>query len=322
MKVLNPHQASQPGDQTKELNLQGLWPWRPAWFHYRSSTGLGETTLPSSVGGHKWNLVHTNIQRKGAGPHRGLNQTTSYCWRVSCRGEGHQGLTTGHLRPNNYQGGSAPHPSAEIWIKALLSKALSTSLVQFSCSVVSNSLQPHGLQHARLPCPSPTPGIYSNSCPSSWWCHPTVSSSVILFSSHLQSFPASGSFPMSQLFTSGGQSIGVSASTSVLPMNIQDWSPLQWTGWISLQVQGTLKSLLQHHILKASILWHSTLFIVQLLHPHMTTGKTIALTQWIFVGKVMSLLFNMLSSLVIVFLPTISIKRIQNLKITIELPRK
>ena len=109
--------------------------------------------------------------------------------------------------------------------------------VQFSRSVVSNSLRPHGLQHTRIPCPSPTPGAYSNSCPSNWWCHPTISSSVIPFSSCLQSFPASGSFLMSQFFTSGGQSIGVSASASVLPMNIQDWFPLGWTSWISLLSQ-------------------------------------------------------------------------------------
>ena len=107
--------------------------------------------------------------------------------------------------------------------------------VKFSHSVMSNSLRPHGLQNSRPPCPSPTPGIYPNSCPLSWWCHPTTSSSVIHFSSSLQSFPASGSFPMSQVFASGGQSIGVSASASVLPMNTQDWSPLEWTGWISLQ---------------------------------------------------------------------------------------
>ena len=98
--------------------------------------------------------------------------------------------------------------------------------VQFSCSVVSDSLQPHGLQHTRPPYPSPTPGVYSNSCPSSQWCHPTISSFVVLFSSCLQSFPASGSFPLIQFFTSDGQSIGVSASASVLPMNIQDWFPL------------------------------------------------------------------------------------------------
>ena len=113
-----------------------------------------------------------------------------------------------------------------------------SSSVQFSCSVMSNSLQPHGPQHARPPCPSPTPRVYPNSCSLSHWCHPTISSSVIPFSSCPQSFPTSGSFQMSQLFTSGGQSIGVSASTSVLPMNIQDWFPLGWTGWISLLFKG------------------------------------------------------------------------------------
>ena len=110
--------------------------------------------------------------------------------------------------------------------------------VQFSCSVVSDSLQAHGLQHARPPCPSPIPGVCSNSCPSSLWCHPTTSSSVIPFSLHLQSFPASGSFQMSQFFTSYGQSVGVLASALVLPMNIQVWFPLGWTGWISLQSEG------------------------------------------------------------------------------------
>ena len=115
---------------------------------------------------------------------------------------------------------------------------LSRGSVQFSCSVVSNSLRPHGLQHARPPCPSPTPGVYSNSCPLSRWCHLIISSSVIPFSSCLQSSPASGSFQMSQFFASGGQGIRVSASTSVLPMNIQGWLPLGWTGWISLQSKG------------------------------------------------------------------------------------
>ena len=112
------------------------------------------------------------------------------------------------------------------------------SSVQFVHSVVSDSLQPHGLQHARPPCLSPAPGVYSNSCPRSLWCHPTISSSVVHFSSRLQSFPASRSFQMSQLFASGGQSIGVSASASVLAMDIQDWFPLGWTGWISLQSKG------------------------------------------------------------------------------------
>ena len=110
--------------------------------------------------------------------------------------------------------------------------------VRFSHSFVSNSFQPHGLQHTRPPCLSPTPRVYSNSCPLSWWCHPTISSSVVPFSSCLQSFPASGSFPVSQFFTSGAQSIGFSASASVLPMNIQDWFPLGLTGWISLQSKG------------------------------------------------------------------------------------
>ena len=117
-------------------------------------------------------------------------------------------------------------------------KAFGFSSVQFSRSVVPNSLWPHGLQHARPSCPSPTSGVYSNSCPLSKWCHPTISSSVVPFSSRLQSFSASGSFQMSQLFASGGQNIGVSASTSVLPMNTQDWSPLGWTGWICLQSKG------------------------------------------------------------------------------------
>ena len=153
---------------------------------------------------------------------------------------------------------------------------------------MSDSLWPHELQHARPPCPSPTPGVHSNPCPLSWWCHPTISSSVISFSSYPQSFPASGSFQMRQLFPSGGQSIGVSASTSVLPMNTQDWSPLGWIGWISLQSRG----LLQHHSSKASILWCSAFFIIQLLHPYMITGKTIALTRQIFVDKVMSFAFE------------------------------
>ena len=112
------------------------------------------------------------------------------------------------------------------------------SSVQFSHSVVSDSLWSYELQHARSPCPSPTPGVYPNSCPLSQWCHPTISSSVIPFSYHLQSFLASGYFQMSQLFASGGQSNWVSASTSVLPMNTQDWSPLGWTGWISVQSKG------------------------------------------------------------------------------------
>ena len=170
---------------------------------------------------------------------------------------------------------------------------------------MSNSLWPHGLQHARPPGPSPTPWVHPNSCPSSQWCHPAISSSVVPFSSCPQSLPASGSFPMSQFFAWGGQNIGVSALASVLPMNIQDWSPLGWTGWISLQK--TLKSLFQHHTSKASILQCSAFSTVQLSHPYMTTGKTIASTGWTFVGKVMSLLLNMLSRLVLISFQRVSV---------------
>ena len=174
---------------------------------------------------------------------------------------------------------------------------------QFSHSVVSDSLRPHELQHARPPCSSPSPGVHSDSRPSSLWCHPAISSSVLPFSSCPQSFPASGSFQMSQLLASGGQSIGASALASVLPMNIQDWFPIEWTGWISLQSEW-LSSLLQHHSSKASILWCSASYTVQLSHPYMTTGKTIALSRQNLVHKAISLLLNMLSRLVITFLPS------------------
>ena len=126
--------------------------------------------------------------------------------------------------------------------------------VQFSRSVVSDSLQAHELQHTRPHCPSPTPGVHSNPCPLSHWCHPTNSSSVILFSFCLQSFPTSGSFQMSQFFASGSQSIGVSASTSVLPMNTQDWPPLGWTGWISLQSKGLSRVFSRFKSINSSVL--------------------------------------------------------------------
>ena len=175
--------------------------------------------------------------------------------------------------------------------------------VQFICSVVSDSLQAHESQHARPPCPSQTPGVHSNSRPSSQWCHPAISSSGVPFSSCPQSLPVSGSFPMSQLFTWGGQSTGVSALASFLPKNTQGWSPLAMDWLDLLEVQGTRKSLLQHHSSKASILQRSAFFTVQLSHPYMTTGKTITLTRQTFVGKVTSLLLNMLSRLIITFLP-------------------
>ena len=151
---------------------------------------------------------------------------------------------------------------------------LKITINKFSCSVTSNSLQPHGLQHARLPCPSPTPRACSNSCPWSQWCHPTISSSVIPFSC-LQSFPASGSFLVSQLFTSGGQSIGASASTSVLPVNIQDWFPLG-----SLQSKGHSRA----PQFKSINSLGSFFSMAQFSHLYMTTGKTIALIRWTFVG--------------------------------------
>ena len=144
---------------------------------------------------------------------------------------------------------------------------------QFSHSVVSDSLQPHGLQQARLPCPSPTPVACSNSHPLSRWCHPTILSSVVPFSSCLQSFPASGSFPMSQFFASGGQSIGASASASVLPMNIQDSFPLGWTGWISLQSKGLSRvfsntTVQRHLFFSAQIsLWHSAFYMFVVSSP-------------------------------------------------------
>ena len=165
---------------------------------------------------------------------------------------------------------------------------------QFSCSVMSNSLQPHELQHTRPPYPSPTVGVYPNPCPLSRWCHPTISSSLVPFSSCPQSFPASGSFPKSQFFTSGGQSIGASTSTSVLPMNIQHWFPLGWTGWIFWLSKG-LKILLKHQSSKASVLRHSAFFMVQLSHPYVTIGKTTSLTIQTFISKVIFLLFNTLS---------------------------
>ena len=177
------------------------------------------------------------------------------------------------------------------------------SSVQISRSVVSNSLRPHEQQHAGPPCPSPTPGVHPNPCPSSRWCHLTISSSVFPFSSCPQSFPALGSFQMSQLLAWGGQSIGVSASASVLPKKSQDWSPSEWTGWISLQSKGLSRvfsntTVQTHQFFGAQLSSQS--------NSHIRTWlleKTLALIRRTFVGKVMSLLLNMLSRLVITFLP-------------------
>ena len=167
----------------------------------------------------------------------------------------------------------------------------------FSRSVMSDSLRSHGMQHARLPCPSPSSGACSNSCPLNQWCHPTISSAAIPFFC-LQSFPASGAFLMSQLFTLGGQSIGVLASTSVLPMKIQDWFPLGWTGLISSQSNGLPRIFSYTSVQKIQFFSTQLFFILHLSHPYLTTGKTIAWTRWTIVGKVMSLLSYMLSKLV------------------------
>ena len=172
------------------------------------------------------------------------------------------------------------------------------SPVQFSRSVVSDSLRTHGLQHTRPPCLSPTPRVYSNSCPSSWWCHTTISSSVILFSSRLPSIRVFSNesvlFIRWQKYWSLSFNISLSNEYSGLTSFRMDWLDF-------LAVQGTLKSLLQHHSSKASILWYSAFFLVHFSPRYMTTAKTIALTGQTFCSKVMSLLFNMLSRLVITF---------------------
>ena len=168
---------------------------------------------------------------------------------------------------------------------------------------MSNSLGARGPQHAKPPSPSPTHGVYSNSFPLSQCCHPAISSSVIPFSFCPQSFPATGFFQMSQLSASGGQSIGVSASAFVLPLNTQDWCPLGWTGWISLQSKGLSRVFSDTTVQKHQFFGIQFFLILQLSHSSLTTGKTIALTRRTFVGKVMSLLFNMLSKLVITFIP-------------------
>ena len=178
--------------------------------------------------------------------------------------------------------------------------------VQFSHSVMSNSLWPHGLQHNRLPCPSATPGACSNSCPLSWWCHPIILFSLVPFSSCLQSFPAPGSFLMGQLFLIRWPKYW-SFSFSISPSNEYSGLISFRIDWFDLAFQGTLQSLLQHHSSKASIPRRSTFFIVQLSHPYMTAGKTIALTRQTFFGKVMSLLFIMPSRLVKLFFQGASI---------------
>ena len=212
--------------------------------------------------------------------------------------------------------------STGFWGYTLILWLTVPSSVQFSYSVMSNSWRPHGLQHTRLPSPLPTPGSCSDSFPSSWWYYPTTSSSVVPFSC-LQSFPASGSNESAlrirwPKYWSFSFNISPSNEYSGLISFRMDWLDL-------LAVHGTLKSLLQHHSSKASILWRSAFFMVQLSHPYMTTGKIIALTVWTLVGKVMSLHFNMLSRLVIAFLlrsKHLLISRLQSPSAVILEPKK
>ena len=187
---------------------------------------------------------------------------------------------------------SLTHPHSDIDTLNYQAGLLCLELL-FSHSVMFNSLRPHGLQHTRLPCPSLSPRVCSNSCPLGWWCHPTISSSVTLFSCP-QSFLASESFPVNWLFASGGQRIGASASASVLPVNIQGWFPCRSRDSQESSSAPQLESINS---------WYSTFSRVQLSHPYMTTGKAITLTRWIFVSKVTYLLFNRLSRLLIAFLP-------------------
>ena len=193
----------------------------------------------------------------------------------------------------------------------------------FSCSVVTNSLWPHELQHTRLPCPSLTPGVCSDCCPLSWWCHPTISSCVTSFSSNHQSFPSIRVFSNELAFHLRWPSYW---SFSISPSNEYSGLISFRIDWLDLlAVQGTLKSLLQHRSSKTSVLLRSAFFIVQLSYPYMTTGKTIALTRQTFVGKVMSLLINKLSRLVITFLPRskcLLISWLQSSSVMILEPRK
>ena len=188
--------------------------------------------------------------------------------------------------------------SSEDCIFQTLLPTFEKTLLLFSCTVMSDSLQPHGLQQARLPCPSPSPRACSNSCPLSWWCHSTISFSVVPFFFPFQSFPASGSLLMGQLFTSGDQSIGASASTSTLPVNIKDWSPLGWTGLISLQSKGLSRVFSSTTVQKHQFFTTQPSYGPALISKH-DYWKNHSFTIQTFVGKIMSLLFNMLSRFVI-----------------------
>ena len=235
-----------PASSWRPAQLEATSSWTSFWMNsnllqisQKVWNEFDDTDL-SPLGRRQWDrptsiLSSAHLQEASCPRDRGL-PGRSVGQRFSTRGgngyicHGGDPCSLGHL--DMFWGRVPP-----TWLIHLSRCSIKVSVL-FSHSVMSDSLQPHGLQHVRPPCPSPTPRVYSNSYPLSRWCHPAVSASVVPFSSCLQSFPASGSFQMSQLFTSGGQSIGVSASTSVLPMNIQDWFPLGWTGWISLPSKG------------------------------------------------------------------------------------
>ena len=255
-------------------------------------------------------LLPVGPERGGQRPRE--NHKVAACARGTCASKAPGNLTPGCRKFLGQRSARCGDPDPErvaalrqrgrrgrAWKRQILTRGARKASVKFS-SVVSDSLRPHEPWHARPPCPLPTPG--GASFPLSQWCHPTISSSVVPFSSCLQSCPASGSFQMGQLFLSSGQSTG-SFSFNISPFNEHPRLISFRMDWLDLlAVQGTLKSLLLHHSSKASILQHSAFFMVQLSHPYMTTGKTIALTRRTFVGKVMSLLFNMLSRFVIAFL--------------------
>ena len=241
-----------------------------------------------------------------------LASPKSRCWQIRCLVKAcllayRQFPSSGILRWSSKRAVVAPSPSvssvqspSHVFCLLIRPQPHATDWkFQFSCSVVSNSLQPHELQHTRLPCPSPTPGAHSNSCPSSQWCHPTISSSNVSFSSCLKSFQASGSFHMTQFFASGGQSFGY--PSNILPLDIQDWISFNGLVGSPCSPSNSQESspTPQFKSINFSVL---SFLLVQLSYPHVTTGKTIALDRHTFIGKVMFLLFNMLSRWVIAFL--------------------
>ena len=231
-------------------------------------TGLGKQTL----GGHKQNPGTPGCRRKEQWLHKRLNQT---CPSVSRSLWQKCGLAVAYCRVRGTEYSSECVGSVARGLHYLNS----VSSIAQSCP----TLQPHGLQHTRPPCPSPTPRVHPNSRPLGWWCQTNISSSVVPFSSCLQPFPASGYFQMSQLFTSGGQSTGVSASTSVLPMNTQNWFPLAWTATFPCSPRDS--RVFSNTTVQKHQFFGSAFFIVQLSHPYMTTGKTIAMTTHTFIGK-------------------------------------